>query len=170
MKYWIYYKCWAWSSVSGRAWSSPSGRAWSSFSSQAWSSFQIGAGAILNKCNETMRMVSQSSILESPESLRLLICTHVRQTQSLSPHKVRGDILFSHFVICFCSWFGLLFPLYGSWEAGNVCKTYVVDLGTFLGIGKLNLRTLIIRFFLPISDPPDLTPSFPTWEKNMPTP
>ncbi len=52
--------------------------------------FQIGAGAILSKYNEIMRMVSQSSILEPPESLRIPISIHTRQTQSLSPHKVRG--------------------------------------------------------------------------------
>ncbi len=38
--------------------------------------FQIGAGAILSKYAETMRMVSQSSILESPESLCIPICIH----------------------------------------------------------------------------------------------
>ena len=51
-----------------------------------------------------------------------------------------------------------------------MCETHVADLGTFLGIGKLILRTLIIRHVRPIVDPPDLTPSFTTWEKNMPTP
>ena len=53
--------------------------------------FQIGAGITLNKYNETMRMVSQSSILKPPESLHVPICTHIRQTQSLSPHEVRWD-------------------------------------------------------------------------------
>ncbi len=50
--------------------------------------FQIGAGIALNKYNETMRMASQSSIMKSPESLHVSICIHIRQTQSLSPHKV----------------------------------------------------------------------------------
>ena len=52
--------------------------------------FRLVRGAIL-KYNETMRMVSQSLIMESLESLRGSICIHIRQTQSLSPHKVRGD-------------------------------------------------------------------------------
>ncbi len=54
--------------------------------------FQIGAGAILSKYAETMRMVSQSSILEPPQSPRIPISIHTRQTQSLSPHFVRGDM------------------------------------------------------------------------------
>ena len=54
--------------------------------------FQIGAGAILRKYVETMRIVSQSSILEPPQSPRIQISIHTRQTQSLSPHKVRGDL------------------------------------------------------------------------------
>ncbi len=35
------------------------------------------------------------------------------------------------------------FSLYGSWEARNVCKSYVGGLGTFLDVGKSILRTLI---------------------------
>ena len=39
--------------------------------------FQIGAGAILSKYNEIMHMVSQSSILEPPESPHLPIFPYV---------------------------------------------------------------------------------------------
>ena len=44
--------------------------------------FQIGAGIALNKYNETMRMVSQSSILKSPESIHVpFVYTYVRLTR-----------------------------------------------------------------------------------------
>ena len=67
----------------------------------------------------------------------------------------------------FC-WFSD-FSLYGCWEAGDVCKIYVAGLGTFLDIGKLILRTFMFRLFRPISDPPDLTPIFPTREQKTPS-
>ena len=40
------------------------------------------------------------------------------------------------------------FSLYGSWEAGNVCKSYVRGLGTFLDIGKLIMITFNFDDFL----------------------
>ena len=36
------------------------------------------------------------------------------------------------------------FLLYGPWEAGNVCKIYVVGLGTFLDIENLILSTCVV--------------------------
>ena len=49
--------------------------------------------------------------------------------------------------VCFV-FFGFSdFSLYGSWEAGNVCKRLLAGLGVFPDIGESLLRTLIFRFF-----------------------
>ncbi len=36
------------------------------------------------------------------------------------------------------------FLLYGPWEAGNVCKVLLADVGTFPDIGKLILSTCVV--------------------------
>ena len=45
-------------------------------------------------------------------------------------------------LICIFFWIFVFFT--GPWEAGNACKTLLADVGTFLDIGKLILRTFKI--------------------------
>ena len=55
------------------------------------------AGAILNKYNEIMRMISRSSILESPESLRVSFCIHTPDSIAIPALGVGGCSLQTHF-------------------------------------------------------------------------